>query len=65
MNMLKPCVCGGKAIRIKLFTSKRYDCYFKCDKCGKETKAYRSKQNAVKAWNEQRFDYNAKVTVGG
>ena len=61
--MLKSCVCGGKAIHIKLFDSKRYDCYFKCEKCGKETKVYRSKQSASKAWNERRFDYNAKAAV--
>ena len=51
MDELLPCPCGGKATLIKLFDSKRYDCFVRCDKCGAETKLYTSKQNAVKAWN--------------
>lgn len=46
------CLCGGNGQHIKLFIKNRYDCFIKCDKCGWETKAYTSKQNAVKAWNK-------------
>lgn len=53
MMELKPCKCGGEAIHIKLWESKRYDCFFRCNKCGYETKAYTSKQNAEKAWNRR------------
>lgn len=28
---LKPCVCGGNAVKIKIFSHKRYDCFYKCD----------------------------------
>ena len=55
MMELNPCpICGGEAEHIKLFASKRYDCFFRCKKCGYETKAYTSKQNAEKAWNRER-----------
>lgn len=47
------CECGAEPEVIKLFASKRYDCFVRCPKCGKETKAYTSKQNAVKAWEAQ------------
>lgn len=50
---LNPCLCGGNPQHIKLFPKIRYDCFFKCDKCGYETKVYVSKQNAVKAWNKR------------
>ena len=53
MMKLKPCPCGGKAEHIKLWESKRYDCFFRCNKCGFETKAYTSKQSAEKAWNRR------------
>lgn len=53
MAYLKPCKCGGEAEIVKLFPKNRYDCFVKCKKCGKETKAYTSRQNAVKAWNEK------------
>ena len=53
MAELKPCKCGGEPEHIKLFPAKRYDCFIRCAKCGYETKAYTSKQNAVKAWNRE------------
>lgn len=53
MSELRPCPhCDGEAVHIKLFESKRYDCFYRCSKCGYETKAYTSKQNAVNAWNK-------------
>jgi Lar family restriction alleviation protein len=56
MAELKPCrLCGGEAEIVKLFPTKRYDCFVHCTQCGAEGKAYSSKQNAVKAWN-RRFD---------
>lgn len=47
-----PCKCGGKAEFVKLWESKRYGGFVKCPKCGCESKAYTSKQNAVKNWNK-------------
>lgn len=26
---LKPCPCGGNAVKIKIFSHKRYDCFYK------------------------------------
>lgn len=49
--MLKLCSCGAEPEIVKLFESKRYDCFVRCPRCGKEGKAYTSKQNAIKAWN--------------
>ena len=49
------CECGSKPEFIKLFKKNRYDGYVKCRQCGKETKAYTSKQNAIKAWNNMHF----------
>lgn len=46
------CECGAEPEVIKLYPSKRYDCFIRCPKCGKETKVYTSKQNAVKAWDK-------------
>lgn len=51
MAELKDCLCGGKPEVVKLFKSKRYDCFIKCTKCGHEGRLYVSKQGAVKAWN--------------
>lgn len=52
MEELKKCpFCGGEAVHIKLFENKRQDCFYRCSKCGYETKAYTSKQNAINAWN--------------
>ena len=50
---LKPCKCGGKAVRVKIYERNRYDCFFRCDKCGYETKVYVSAQGAKKAWNRR------------
>ncbi len=49
---LLPCKCGGKAEFVKLYETKWYGGFVVCRKCGCETKAYTSKQNAVKAWNK-------------
>lgn len=48
--------CGGDPEVVKLFPSKRYDCFIRCKKCGYETLAYVSKQGAVKAWNRRNTD---------
>ena len=50
---LKPCLCGGKAEKIKIFPEKRYDCFYKCDRCGYATKVYVSTQGAKNAWNRR------------
>lgn len=50
---LKPCVCGGNAVKIKIFSHKRYDCFYKCDKCEWQTKVYVSPQGAKNAWNRR------------
>ena len=60
-NELKPCPCGGKAVHVKLFDHKRYDCFFRCDKCGYEPKTYVSKQGAKNAWN-RRADHEQRKT---
>jgi lipopolysaccharide biosynthesis regulator YciM len=49
---LKPCTCGGNAVKIKIFSHKRY----KCDKCGWQTKVYVSPQGAKNAWNREMGD---------
>lgn len=47
------CVCGAEPEIVKLFEfARRYDCFVRCPQCRKETKAYTSKQNAVKAWDK-------------
>lgn len=48
---INPCDCGGSAEFVKLYETKRYGGFVKCPKCGRETRYYTSKQNAVKAWN--------------
>lgn len=48
---LKPCTCGGNAVKIKIFSHKRYDCFYKCDKCEWQTEVYVSPQGAKNAWN--------------
>ncbi|MGN1479681.1 MAG: Lar family restriction alleviation protein [Acutalibacteraceae bacterium] len=58
MLEIKPCLCGGTGELIKLFPKNRYDCFVRCDRCGYETKAYTSKQNAVKAWNRRAENEN-------
>lgn len=50
---INPCRCGATAEFVKLYETKRYDGFVKCPKCGRETRVYTSKQNAVKAWNKQ------------
>lgn len=48
---LKPCVCGGNAVKIKIFSHKRYDCL-----CERQTKVYVSPQGAKNAWNRRADD---------
>lgn len=48
---ITPCKCGATPEVVKLWESKRYDCFLRCPKCGRETRCYSSKQNAVKRWN--------------
>ena len=51
---MKPCECGAEPEIVKLFEfAKRYDCFVRCPKCGNETKAYTSRQNAKKAWEKE------------
>ena len=49
----KLCPCGGKPEVIKLYESKRYDCFIRCPECGYEGRLYVSKQGAVRAWNRR------------
>lgn len=51
MELNKCAKCGGEAEHIKLWESKRPDCFFRCKGCGRETAVYTSKHNAVEAWN--------------
>jgi hypothetical protein len=56
MPELKPCKCGGKGEVIKLRFANSVDYFVKCGNCDLRTKLYqRSKQNAVKAWNNGRI----------
>ena len=50
---LKRCLCGGKAEKVKIFPEKRYDFFYKCDRCGYVTKVYVSPQGAKNAWNRR------------
>lgn len=59
--MMIKCSCGAEPEVVKLFTSKRYDCFVRCPRCGKETKAYTSKQNAVKAWSKGKYEKNCNI----
>lgn len=52
MEINKCAKCGGEAEHIKLWESKRPDCFFRCKGCGRETTVYTSKQNAIAAWND-------------
>lgn len=52
---MNPCECCGKPVHIKLFDDKRTEHIFKCERCGKETKAYSSKRNAMIAWEKGRI----------
>ena len=50
---IKRCIkCGGEPERIKLWETKRADCFYRCQGCGRETKVYASNQSAVAAWND-------------
>ena len=49
----KKCRCGGEPEVVKLFPSKRYDCFIRCRMCGYEGKMYVGKQGAVRAWNKE------------
>ena len=51
MELNKCSKCGGEAEHIKLWESKRSECFLRCKSCGRETKVYASKQGAVDAWN--------------
>ena len=50
---IKRCSCGGTPEVVKLYPSKRYDCFIRCTKCEREGKVYVSKQGAVNAWNRE------------
>ena len=52
---LQKCVCGGEAELIKL-RPKSDSCFFRCKECGREGRAYTSKQNAIKGWNAGRYE---------
>ena len=56
MTMNKCVKCGGEAEHIKLYDSKRYDCFFRCKGCGRETAVYTNKQNAIDAWNDGKLE---------
>ena len=56
MELNKCAKCGGEAEHIKLYESKRGDCFFRCKNCGRETAVYTSKQNAVDAWNSGKLE---------
>ena len=50
---IKRCIkCGGEPERIKLWETKRADCFYRCRGCGRETKVYASNQGALAAWND-------------
>lgn len=57
MEINKCSKCGGEAEHIKLWKTKRQECFIRCKGCGRETKVYASKQGAVDAWN------SGKVTI--
>lgn len=57
------CKCGGVPEFVKLYESKRYDGFVRCPKCGAETPAYTSKQNAVRRWN--RMEYHVQTVKIG
>ena len=52
MTELKPCpFCGGKAE--VLYTSK-YECFVYCRRgCAEQTRLYKTKGSAIKAWNRR------------
>lgn len=52
---IKKCECGGTPMFEKLFPRNNHCGFVRCPECGKETKVYTSKQNAVKAWNKGRL----------
>lgn len=52
---IRVCECGGVPEVVKMFPKNRQDCLIRCPSCGRETKCYTSRQNAVKAWNDMRF----------
>lgn len=60
---ISPCKCGSKAEFVKLYETKRYSGFVKCPKCGRETKSYTSKQNAVKAWNRGAYENSRNTSV--
>lgn len=51
---IKVCECGGVPEIVKIFSKNRPDCFVRCPACGRETKCYTSRQNAVRAWNAGR-----------
>lgn len=53
-----PCKCGAQAEFVKLYETKWYDGWVQCPKCGRESRMYTSKQNAVKAWNRSMKEEN-------
>ena len=42
-----------KSGKDQAFSAKRYDCFYKCDRCGYETMVYVSPQDAKNAWNRR------------
>lgn len=44
--------CGGECEWVKLWESKRYSGFILCKCCGREGRAYTSKQAAIKAWRK-------------
>lgn len=63
MEINKCAKCGGEAEHIKLFDSKRSECFFRCTSCGRETKVYASKQNAIEAWNSGKLTLTDKDMI--
>ena len=55
--------CGGEAEHIKIWESKRSECFFRCKSCGRETKVYASKQGAVDAWNSGKLTLTDKDMI--
>jgi len=50
MNELKPCECGYKAVLLR-FTTGAF--FVKCTKCKQISVCYRTKEEAIKAWNRR------------
>ena len=55
MEDLKPCpFCGGKAV---ILYAGKYECFIRCRRgCVEQTKLYKSKRSAIKAWNRRKAE---------